>query len=110
LTSRIQAIHIEIENIYACNLHCVHCARQYIDRIGTKKISHDLFNNSILEAVAIRTRAIGLAIWGEVFLDKDVFEQIVFAKTHGILDIRLHQDRSLDIRNKTCRTCLGLDL
>ncbi len=88
-------IHVEIENIYACNLRCVHCARQYIDPIGTHLMSHALFKKIIQEAVAIGTRAIGLAIWGEVFLDKDIFERIAYAKDKGIIDIRLHSNGHL---------------
>jgi MoaA/NifB/PqqE/SkfB family radical SAM enzyme len=29
-------IHLEIENLYACNLHCPHCAREHIEDIAVQ--------------------------------------------------------------------------
>jgi radical SAM protein with 4Fe4S-binding SPASM domain len=85
-------IHVEIEDIYACTLRCIHCARQYLDKTSTRKMDDDLYKKIIQEAAAIGTRAVGYAIWGEVFLDTTIFEKIAFAKSHGILDIRLHSN------------------
>jgi len=85
-------IHIEIENIYACNLSCMHCARQYVNNKEIKMMENGLYDKIIHEAVKIGTRSLGFAIWGEVFLDKDIFNKIKLAKQSGILDIRLHSN------------------
>ena len=88
-------VHVEIDNIYACNLRCIHCARQYVDRAGANKMDDVLYRKIIKDAASIGTKAIGLAVWGEVFLDKGVFDKIAFAKDQGIIDIRLHSNGHL---------------
>jgi radical SAM protein with 4Fe4S-binding SPASM domain len=88
-------VHVEIENIYACNLRCTHCARQYVEHVGLSKMDDVLYRKIIKDAVSIGTKAIGFAVWGEVFLDQDVFNKIAFAKDHGIIDIRLHSNGHL---------------
>jgi radical SAM protein with 4Fe4S-binding SPASM domain len=85
-------IHLDIENIYACNLHCVHCAREYIEDPGVQRMSDDLYKKVIKEAAAIGTKSLGFAPWGEVFIDKNIFEKIAYARDLGILDIRLHSN------------------
>lgn len=85
-------IHLEIENVYACNLHCVHCAREYVEDYGAKRMDDDLYKKIITEAVRLGTKSLGFAIWGEVFLDKKIFDKISYAKDCGILDIRLHSN------------------
>ena len=85
-------IHLEIENIYACNLKCIHCAREYIEDAGIQRMSNDLYKKVVKEAVAMGTRSLGFAVWGEAFLDKKIFEKIVYARECGILDIRLHSN------------------
>jgi len=85
-------IHLEIDNIYACNLHCVHCAREYIEDFGAKRMSDDLYRKVIKEAAAIGTRSLGFAVWGEALLDKKIFDKIAYAKSCGIIDIRLHSN------------------
>ena len=85
-------IHIDVENIYACNLSCIHCARQYVKNQKLQKMETDLYEKLLTEAVKIGTRSLGFAIWGEVFLDKDIFKKIRFAKNSGIIDIRLHSN------------------
>jgi radical SAM protein with 4Fe4S-binding SPASM domain len=88
-------IHVEIENIYACNLRCIHCARQYVKPVGVKKMDDALYRKIITEAASIGTKAVGFAVWGEVFLDQDVFNKIAYAKKQGFLDIRLHSNGQL---------------
>jgi len=85
-------IHLEIENIYACNLHYVHCAREYIGGDRVKKMDDALYRKLIDEAVEMGVRSLGFAIWGEVFLDKNIFDKISYAFEKGILDIRLHSN------------------
>jgi len=85
-------VHIDIENIYACNLNCIHCARQYIQYNNSKRMEQSLYKKIINEATSIGTRSLGFAIWGEVFLDKGIFKKIKYAKERGVIDIRLHSN------------------
>lgn len=85
-------IHMEIENIYACNLHCPHCAREHIADTAVKTMDLDLYKRVIDEGTAMGARSLGFAIWGEVFLDKHIFEKVDYAREKGILDIRLHSN------------------
>lgn len=85
-------IHLEIDNVYACNLHCVHCAREYVEDIGAKRMSDNLYRKVIKEAADIGTKSLGFAVWGEAFLDKKIFDKIAYAKSCGIIDIRLHSN------------------
>jgi len=100
-------IHIEIENIYACNLSCVHCARQYVKNKESKIMEKGLYEKILNEAVKIGTRSLGFAVWGEVFLDKDIFNKIKLAKDSGIIDTRLHSNGLLideDIAHKIVKS------
>ncbi len=85
-------IHIEVENIYGCNLNCVHCARQYVSAKKLNIMDFSLYKEIIDQATAMGTKSMGLSIWGEVFLDKDVFPKIRYAREKGIIDIRLHSN------------------
>jgi len=85
-------IHLEIENIYACNLKCIHCAREYMEDHGAQVMDDNLYRKVVREAATMGTRSLGFAVWGEVFLDKKIFDRIKFAKECGILDIRLHSN------------------
>lgn len=85
-------IHLEMENIYACNLHCPHCAREHIEDVAVQTMDIELYKKVIEEGASIGTRSVGFAEWGEVFLDKNIFEKIDFAREKGILDFRLHSN------------------
>ena len=85
-------IHLQIENVYACNLKCGHCARNYTAQPDHKFMSESLFKKIIDEAVQIGSKSLDMTTWGEAFLDKNVFEKISYARDKGIIDIRIHSN------------------
>ena len=85
-------IHVDIENIYACNLACPTCERTRVNQPEGKVMSDELFKKVIAEATALGTKAIGFAAWGEALLDRKIFDRIKYAREKGILDVRLHSN------------------
>ncbi len=85
-------IHLQIENVYACNLKCGHCARNYTLQPDHKFMSDALFKKIIDEAVQIGSKSLDMTTWGEAFLDKNVFDKITYARDKGIIDIRIHSN------------------
>lgn len=85
-------IHIEIENVYACNLKCGHCARNFAQIDDSGYMDFDLYKSIIDQATQIGTKSIGFATWGELMMDKTIFEKIAYAREKGIVDIRVHSN------------------
>jgi radical SAM protein with 4Fe4S-binding SPASM domain len=85
-------IHIEIENVYACNLKCGHCARQYASIDDKQFMDPSLFRSIIDQATSIGTKSIGFATWGELLMDRRIFDKFDYARNRGILDIRVHSN------------------
>jgi MoaA/NifB/PqqE/SkfB family radical SAM enzyme len=88
--AKINEVHKEsiyIETALSCNASCVFCAHHYQKMNGI--MSMDLFKKIIDDCYEFGIKHINLGIYGEILVDKDVFEKIAYLRnykmTYGIV-------------------------
>ena len=87
-------LHLDIEVSGDCNLMCSHCFR-FSRRMGTGDMEFDLFKSIINEGAEHNLSAINSHWMGESFLHPNLVEMIQYAKSNGILDIRINTNGTL---------------
>jgi MoaA/NifB/PqqE/SkfB family radical SAM enzyme len=78
---------VYIETALTCNSSCVFCAHHYQKMAGI--MSMDLFKKIIDECHEFGVKHVNLGIYGEILVDKDLFEKIAYLRkydmTYGIV-------------------------
>jgi len=87
-------LHLDIELTNCCNLQCIMCPRQKLERpLGS--MDFDLFKRIIDEGTKKGLCAVNLNLLGEPFLYAKLEEAIAYCKEKGLLDIHLHTNALL---------------
>lgn len=73
---------VYIETSLSCNSSCVFCAHHYQPMSGI--MSMDLFKKVIDDCYEFGIRHVNLGIYGEILVDKDLFEKIAYLRKRGL--------------------------
>lgn len=107
-------INLDIETTTKCNLKCGFCARTILVDKGNFHesgfMTREDFSRIIDEGVKHGLRSIKLNYLGEPLLHKDVFWQVEYAKSKGIIDVIMNSNATaLTEKNAEALLRAGLD-